>query len=860
MNPIIPAGSSTLRIIRLLVLAGAAVFLSPLRAGAYTSSDIVINGKSQLGTLEHVASGYLHAFSFPPVAPPVSGSYGALKVNYIRCYPKYAKENVMMDQEAGGNAFFIQTIADCWGYPMTNSVPPWGKDPKAPDWTAWRKCVVDTVNATKNLGTHPPLYDIWNEPDSQGFFGNWLPAWSNAGKAALFFKTWVQAYDAIKSVDPNLEITGPSCQAYMGAPNSALNVGWFKDECIAAGRVPTYWDWHFGDTAIETNVNTAQSWGLNSGVLILEHLEAFQGRRPGRVAFDMAQLESAKVKFSTAARWPADTHCGNSFTDNKYTAKTGNWYLYNFYGNMTGTRISASAFAGEVPFRAVASLDDTTHTLSAVLGDCTTTGSNGDVTLKLQGMSAFSGSEVSATVTKVPYNGDFAAVSGPETISSGSYAPDASGNFTISAFNWGRVEHAYLLQVSNVTYASGTSVVLPAPSGLTATAVSGSQINLSWSPSQGAIKYNVKRATATGPYMTVSSPKTTQYNHLRLTASNSYYYVVSAVNADGESPNSTQASATTPVGAPIAPTSLKASGGPARVSLSWIASWSATSYNIKRANTSGGPYTTVASGVTAANYIDAKLTNGTPSYYVISAVNSLGEGANSPEVSATPVATPSPTGLMATATSSTHINLTWTAAEAAGSYNVKRAALNGGPFTTIATGVRATSYEDIGLPIATTYYYAVSAANEAGESLNSAQVSATTEHTFVIVDNADATGVRINGTWSSTSLAGCYGRDALLSPRSVSASVQFTPTIPLTGAYDVYARWSAYFNRDANTPVDVISASGTTTLAVNQKINGGTWNLLGSFTFKAGTTGSVLVRAEGVTGNVVADAVKFVSK
>jgi hypothetical protein len=88
---------------------------------------------------------------------------------------------------------------------------------------------------------------------------------------------------------------------------------------------------------------------------------------------------------------------------------------------------------------------------------------------------------------------------------------------------------------------------------------------------------------------------------------------------------------------PPAPTNLVATAGNAQVSLTWSASSGAASYNVKRSTTSGGPYTIIATGVTAASYTDSGLVNGTTYYYVVSAVNGNGESANSNEASATPV-------------------------------------------------------------------------------------------------------------------------------------------------------------------------------------------------------------------------------
>lgn len=89
---------------------------------------------------------------------------------------------------------------------------------------------------------------------------------------------------------------------------------------------------------------------------------------------------------------------------------------------------------------------------------------------------------------------------------------------------------------------------------------------------------------------------------------------------------------------PPAPTGLTASAGNGQVSLTWSASSGATSYNVKRSTTSGGPYTTVASGVTSTSFTNTGLTNGTTYYFVVSAVNSAGESGNSNQASATPTA------------------------------------------------------------------------------------------------------------------------------------------------------------------------------------------------------------------------------
>src|ERR1700689_567731 len=88
---------------------------------------------------------------------------------------------------------------------------------------------------------------------------------------------------------------------------------------------------------------------------------------------------------------------------------------------------------------------------------------------------------------------------------------------------------------------------------------------------------------------------------------------------------------------PPAPTGLIATAGNAQVSLSWTASSGATSYHVKRSTTTDSGYTQVGAPTTAS-YTDTGLTNGIQYFYVVSAVNSAGESANSAQVNATPAA------------------------------------------------------------------------------------------------------------------------------------------------------------------------------------------------------------------------------
>lgn len=179
---------------------------------------------------------------------------------------------------------------------------------------------------------------------------------------------------------------------------------------------------------------------------------------------------------------------------------------------------------------------------------------------------------------------------------------------------------------------------------------------------------------------------------------------------------------------PAMPGGVVATAGNGSVAIAWNAVSGAASYRLQRSLSASGPFTTVASGLTSTAYNDTGLSNGTTYHYVVAAVNSAGTGANSAPVSATPsqpVALPgAPTGLVATP-GDAQVALAWSAVSGANTYTVRRGQAASGPFTTVASGLAATSWLDAAAANGTTWYYVVAAVNAAGTGANSAVVSAT---------------------------------------------------------------------------------------------------------------------------------------
>ena len=346
-------------------------------------------------------------------------------------------------------------------------------------------------------------------------------------------------------------------------------------------------------------------------------------------------------------------------------------------------------------------------------------------------------------------------------------------SFIVRAINNGRRGPASA-EVSATTSATTPAPTIPAaPTGVSA--VGGTkQATLSWTAVTGASSYNLYWSTTTGVTTAngtkisgVSSPAV----HTGLSDSSTYFYVLTAVNSAGESAASVQLAATTlptnapPPSAPAAPTGVSATGGANQATVSWSAVTGATSYNVYWSTTTG---VTTSTGTRIAGvsspFVHAGLAAGAAYFYVVTAVNSAGESAPSVQASATtdaPTATvpAAPTGVTATG-GAQQVSVSWSAVSGATAYNLYWSASSG---VTIATGTKisgATSPSvQTGLADNTAYFFIVTAVNSTGESVASAEVTASTN--AAAIDGA---------ALYASNCSGCHGPLATSSKRGASAT------------------------------------------------------------------------------------------
>ncbi|MBI3617463.1 MAG: hypothetical protein HY210_04500 [Candidatus Omnitrophica bacterium] len=212
----------------------------------------------------------------------------------------------------------------------------------------------------------------------------------------------------------------------------------------------------------------------------------------------------------------------------------------------------------------------------------------------------------------------------------------------------------------------------------------------------------------------------TGYTATGLTSGTTYYFVVSAKDASGESPNSNERSAM-PVAAPVLNT---ATAGDKQVTLAWTAATGAAGYKIYYGTAPGVYGTPITVGNVTTSTVTG-LTNGTTYYFAVSGTNTSGESARSNERSAAPVPPAPAAPVLSTATAGDkQVTLDWAAATGAAGYKIYYGTAPGVYGGTPITVGNITTSTVTGLTNGTTYYFAVSATNTGGESLRSNEMSA----------------------------------------------------------------------------------------------------------------------------------------
>jgi len=335
---------------------------------------------------------------------------------------------------------------------------------------------------------------------------------------------------------------------------------------------------------------------------------------------------------------------------------------------------------------------------------------------------------------------------------------------------------------SNSATAVTAAATPGAPAALAASAAGSAQINLTWSAATetgGTIaQYLIERCQGAGcsSFTQVGTATTLAFSDTGLSAATAYSYRVRAKDTVGTTgPYSNVASASTAAAAPTisAPGALTASATSAtQVTLSWGAATETggtlSQYLIERCQGAGcSSFTQVGTtAVPATTFTDSGLTAGTSYSYRVRAQDTAGNTGpySNTATSVTVTGTPSaPSGLAASAASSTQVNLSWSAAtETGGSiaqYLIERCQGAGcSSFTQVGTATQL-SFSDSALSGSTAYSYRVRAKDAAGNTgpysnVATATTAAPTLTAPTALSASSVSSTQINLTWGAASETG----------------------------------------------------------------------------------------------------------
>jgi hypothetical protein len=268
------------------------------------------------------------------------------------------------------------------------------------------------------------VYVPFNEPD-------WI--WYSGQITGRFLNDWRTVVQRIRSIDPSARIAGPGLTHYM--PNE---IRAFMTYARDNGVLPDTVTWHeLGDDFFANWDNHYNNYrqierdlGISARPITIDEYARQSGDLgvPGNLVQYVAKFEASKVD-ACLAYWTTAGGLNDLVTRNNQA--TGGWWLYKWYGDLTGNTVAVTPPSIGGSLQGVAAVDSGKQQARVVFGGNNPVTGTYDTNVVLRGLGSapFLGSTVHATVWGVDSSGTNPST-GPFQVAEGDYTA-SGGQVTI---------------------------------------------------------------------------------------------------------------------------------------------------------------------------------------------------------------------------------------------------------------------------------------------------------------------------------------------------------------------------------------------------------------------------------------------
>ncbi|WP_185966838.1 RICIN domain-containing protein [Clostridium sp. HBUAS56017] len=303
---------------------------------------------------------------------------------------------------------------------LADMLPGWPYQFKSmTDWLNKVKAFIDDKKVSGRTNYYG--YEIWNEPDG---------TWNNANGS--FENMWLQTFKTIRANDPTEKIIGP-CYSYYN--HNTLSK--FLSFCKANNCLPDIMSWHelSGIQNVSNNLKDYRTLESSLGISarpisINEYCDAnhnLEGQ-PGSAAQFIGKFERYKVDSACISWWfvPKPGRLGSLLATD--TQKGAGWYLFKWYGDMTGKMVNVTPPKdASTLVDGAACVDAGAKYMSFIFGG----GNDGTINTTFKNIPSFIGSTASVKVEKIDWTSKDTVSHGPSTISTSNYSV-VNGQITVT--------------------------------------------------------------------------------------------------------------------------------------------------------------------------------------------------------------------------------------------------------------------------------------------------------------------------------------------------------------------------------------------------------------------------------------------